>query len=447
MKNNLFDSHVKEQLGGYRPEVPPHIWENILAEKSRKKPIGFWSRLSGLQIAAVLVFLAGGAGFIYFVNNSKPATVNPVSSSVTVSPSNGTNPASANGGPTENTLPDKNAANKNNDAYLNNNVVTQPASQQISVTPGSTAVFIPSETFRNKANQPYRAGVNPVTSETTSLEEGNIPSAPLNKYSGLAVLKNSMRFEPGLWTPFRSVNLSIPCPTAEKDASGNKRYVEIYAGPDYVFNDLTDPALSTYLQQRRASTNLLFAFSAGIRYTKVFGSGMSIRSGLNYSRVNEAFKSVKGHVTQNVYITNTAGDTTGTYTVSGTQYNERTNTYRTIDIPVVVGYEFGNGRLHANLNAGAMINISSRKTGYVLDTNGNAVDISSGKQPSIYSYKTKAGVSLTGGLSVYYKLNEQLHVMAEPYFRYSLSPITQSALSLKQKYHTAGLRLGVRVDL
>ncbi|MCY7291178.1 MAG: hypothetical protein LH615_03250, partial [Ferruginibacter sp.] len=147
------------------------------------------------------------------------------------------------------------------------------------------------------------------------------------------------------------------------------------------------------MQQRKGSTKYLFAFSAGVRYTKVFGSGMSVRTGINYSQINEQFKSEKGRITQNVYIINNNGDTTGSYVQSGTQYKTSTNKYRSIDIPVSVGYEMGNGRLHTNINAGAMINISSSQKGFMLDYNGNTVDISSGKSSSVYQYKTKAGVS------------------------------------------------------
>jgi hypothetical protein len=83
----------------------------------------------------------------------------------------------------------------------------------------------------------------------------------------------------------------------------------------------------------------------------------------------------------------------------------------------------------------------------VLDPAGNPVDISTGKSNSVYSYKTNAGVSFLGSFSVYYKLNDRFHLLAEPYLRYGLSAITKTDISLKQKNHTAGLRLGLRMDL
>ncbi|MEI9955834.1 MAG: hypothetical protein WDM90_05875 [Ferruginibacter sp.] len=49
--------------------------------------------------------------------------------------------------------------------------------------------------------------------------------------------------------------------------------------------------------------------------------------------------------------------------------------------------------------------------------------------------------------SFYYKLNDKLHILAEPYYRYNLAPMSNETLTLKQKYNTAGLRVGLRLDL
>jgi len=75
------------------------------------------------------------------------------------------------------------------------------------------------------------------------------------------------------------------------------------------------------------------------------------------------------------------------------------------------------------------------------------VSITTGKSSSPYQFKTNAGVGFMGAVSVYYKLTDKLHIMAEPYFRYNLSPMNKESITLKQKYHTAGLRLGIRLDL
>ena len=437
MKNNFFDSYVKESLGNFRPEVPPHIWENIIAEKGRKKPFGFWRGLGALNIAAALMVTLLASGTVYLILKDKiPAE--------------------------KNSLVKENTGTEKNNRAINIGNINSPNTQGNFVKDQHDVSFQPQTGTNNAESSPQRShhtgiygnaaftiNTTPSTNEQTILstiianKENYLHTVLIN----IGVRKMNASFNPRLGTmPSLSKSLFIPCPRAERDAAGNKQYVEIYGGPDYVFRSLSDMAGSTYLEQRKASTKMLFAYSGGIRYTKVFGSGISFRSGINYSRINEGFKLLKGHVIQNVYITDANGDTTGTYTVSGTQFKQATNKYTNIDIPITAGYEFGNGRLHTNINAGVMINIASKKSGFVVDGNGNAVDLND-KQSSAYRYKTNAGVSLTGGISFYYKLNDRLHLLAEPYLRYSLSPVTKSELSFKEKYHTAGLRVGIRGDL
>lgn len=71
MNNNRhFDEHIKEQLGNYTPDVPPGIWEKIVAEKDRKRPAGFWvsmfsNRNKLLLIGLIIALSSGGALFYY----------------------------------------------------------------------------------------------------------------------------------------------------------------------------------------------------------------------------------------------------------------------------------------------------------------------------------------------------------------------------------------------
>jgi hypothetical protein len=259
------------------------------------------------------------------------------------------------------------------------------------------------------------------------------------KASAIASSSLQKNYVPGVFLP--------GCPSIEKDAAGNKAYVEIYAGPDVAFRNLSDTGNSTYLQKRKESTSFTSAYSAGLRYTQVFSNGMSIRAGINYSQINEKFTYVQGNLVQVTYIIDANGDTTGSYITTGTRYKTTHNKFRTIDIPLLVGYEMGNGRIHANINAGVIVNAYSWQKGEVLDSALKPVSINTGKTSSPYQFKTNIGVGFLAGVSLYYKLNEKIHILAEPYFRYSLTPMSKENLTFKQKYNTAGLKLGVRFDL
>ena len=233
----------------------------------------------------------------------------------------------------------------------------------------------------------------------------------------------------------------------EKDAAGNKKYFEIYGGPDFAIRKMSDTGNSMYLQKRKESTKFSSAYSAGISYTRVFSNSMSLKAGVNFSQINEKFTYVQGNLVQITYIINANGDTTGSYITRGTRYKTTHNKYRSVDVPLMVGYEVGNGKIHANISAGAVVNIYSWQKGELLDTSYNPVNITTGKNASPYQFKTNAGIGFITSASVFYKLNEKLHVLAEPYFRYNFSPLNKDNLTLKQKYSTVGLRLGIRVDL
>jgi hypothetical protein len=107
----------------------------------------------------------------------------------------------------------------------------------------------------------------------------------------------------------------------------------------------------------------------------------------------------------------------------------------------------GNERLHANLNAGVVMNIYSWQKGDVLDTAYRPVSITTGKGQSPYQFKTNIGLGFTAAASIYLKLNDRLHLLGEPYIRYNLSPANKADITLKQKYTTIGFRLGLRLDL
>ena len=98
-------------------------------------------------------------------------------------------------------------------------------------------------------------------------------------------------------------------------------------------------------------------------------------------------------------------------------------------------------------SSGVIVNIYSWQKGDVLDTAYRPVNITTGKNSSPYQFKTNAGIGFIGAVSVYYKLNDKIHLMAEPYFRYNFSSMNKESITLKQKYQTAGLRLGIRLDL
>jgi hypothetical protein len=458
--NELFDEHIKGQFKDYAPDVHPRIWENIITKREKKRPAGFWFTFfnsRNILLLGALLLVAGGSAYfltaksntkkeIVAVNTQNKLTDNTVTTAVEkINTGDGQNTS---------TILD----NKNSNTTIADNALVKTSTQ---VTPSSAKLKIkvlpvlgamgqddivlnftthkkPSVTKNSNADD-----FTDIGSDEPSLQNNFLQRLLFAAAEKITVDKQTIFLNKKL-----SPNVVLPnCPTIEKNAAGNKTYFEVYGGPDIAFRNLTDTANSAYLQKRKESATFSSAFSAGLRYTRVFNNGVSIRTGINYSQINEKFSVVLGNIVQVVYIINANGDTTGSYTTTGTRYKTNINKYKTIDVPLVFGYEMGNGRLHTNINAGIIINAYSWQKGEVLDGANKPVSITTGKSNSPYQFKTNIGLGFIAGVSVYYKLNERLHLLAEPYFRYNLSPMSKENLTLKQKYNTAGLRIGLRMDL
>lgn len=235
-----------------------------------------------------------------------------------------------------------------------------------------------------------------------------------------------------------------PCP--EELPASNYKYLEFFAGPDLVFTSYSDTSGSDYINKRKSASEVRFAYSIGTRFTKVFGNGMSIKTGINFSHILEKFSVLQGNVIQIIYIIGPSGDTLGNYATRTDRYIQSQNNYHTIDIPLLMGYEMNIGKWKANLNAGVMLNLYSWQNGLMIDTSGKVVSTKTGSGASAYQYKTNVGVGFLGSLSLYYPIREDVYLMAEPYFRYNLSAANREDISLRKRFHTSGIRLGLRYD-
>ncbi len=473
-----FDKYVKEQFNDYAPDVHPRIWENIAAHNERRKPVGFWQSLHGnknkLLLAALLLAISTGAGWWYFSKNASSNNIqqvsteknnkenkqetNPAKEQTTITPDDLSVKQTAetilNSGSSTTTTPGnsdfKNTTAGRSTKGASNLVIYDPSIQENDETNAVTGNH-PGSRKKQKGN----AGMLRLNSLAPAAEEKEeedneyaIGGSLLGRLTYDAEMVSAKkRAKNPLSLTFQQIAFLPDCPSIEKNASGNKKYLEVYAGPDYAFRSFSDTGNSEYLRRRKESTKFSSAYSAGVRYTRVFNNAMSVRAGANYSQINEKFTFNQGNLVQVTYIIGSNGDTLGSYTTTGTRYKTTVNKYRSIDIPIAMGYEVGNGKWHANINAGVVVNIYSWQKGDVLDTAYNPVSITTGKNSSPYQFKTNAGVGFIGGVSVYYKLNDRLHLMAEPYFRYNFSPMNKDNITLKQKYQTAGLRIGIRVDL
>jgi hypothetical protein len=505
--NVQFDNHVKEQLGNYSPDVPPHIWDNIVAKRKKRKPGAFWlSFFSGRKLLVSLAVLLAGSGAAYWLLSSSDKSVQNKTTENTVKNSGNNNAATINnnsssgqpvqpGDPASQTgnIPAATIDGSGNPlsaAVSGNEPAAVPGNSKPGGSPAGDAKssgsnysplqFSPSASnlfVQRKQRHHLPIRLPATTGATTAAMQDIYNSQDKEEAPKVAPMPgnttlNSMLFAAeknqadkagaGKLIGRKFPSLFMPdCPSVEDNAAGNKRYFEAYAGPDLGMRSFSgfagDTASANYLLKRKETAKFSSAFSAGLRYTRVFSNGMSLRTGVNYSQINEKFKYINEKdiryilvITPRDVIINGIPTTlydTLRFTETGTRIRSTTNRYRSVDIPLQLGYEFGNGRLHTNISAGAIVNVYSWQKGDVLDSANRPVSITTGKGSPAYGFKTNIGVGFLGSVSVYYKLNNRLHLMAEPYIRYNLKPMSRDNQSFTQKYSTVGLRLGIRLDL
>ena len=283
----------------------------------------------------------------------------------------------------------------------------------------------------------------------SKLEEGNIVSLNRLHYSLSGLQRDQINSDYA--KKFKNVIVCPPSRTGNTDW-----FVEVYAAPELAFKSIENiSATPQYLQRKDSSESMRLGYSAGIRLIKPITDNFLVKAGVQYTQINEKFT----YRTENEVRTTTVisvrtiirgpGDTlriTDTSTVQQTGFKNNTirNRYRSFDIPVTLGYQFGNDNLQFGVNAGVVFNISSWYQGVILDSSMSAVPITKG---STSIYKNNIGLGLFGGFSVLKKLGEDTQLFFEPYFRYNLSGITSEQSSFKQRFSLGGLSIGLRYNL
>ncbi|HEV3224266.1 MAG TPA: hypothetical protein VGZ90_15395 [Puia sp.] len=177
-------------------------------------------------------------------------------------------------------------------------------------------------------------------------------------------------------------------PVAEKKLNDRKWYLDLYASPDY-------PITHEYGQSK-------LSYTLGVRINRSLGKHFSIKTGIQYSQVNI------GGVDSNSF---------------GTIIH-----LMRLDLPILAGYSVGDEKLRTTFNGGVMLNLYTWLRGnYTPDF-----------------FKTNTGFSLYLGVNFETKINEKFSLFGEPYYRYQLTSMTVSSVSIMKFIDIVGINIGAR---
>lgn len=456
-----FEEYIKNSLEQYEPEVPSHIWKKI-DQNARRRP-AFWLYFRKYGLLFLLLIAGGYGSFMFFSKTDKTTShqettqlasrtlINNEINTTQITndiPGNVARSDSYKASSIHHSSSEATSTTSSEKNYRNTD-----AHAKTSMNSGSAAAgYSYKAKLRSSGRKKVRvmAGMVDESTDESPTERTATETASVNELSAgeITSFKDLLSRKNILMNVSAkpTKDLSIPCPGSGNEAWG-KSYVDFYAGPDFVFRQLSDTPNSAYLEQRKQSSSFYFAYSAGLRFTKVFSNGLSFRIGLNYSEVTEKFDFIQGNIIQVIYVTDAAGDTIGSYRTSSSRHKVTFNKYRTLDIPVMAGYEWAKGKWNFGFNGGIILNVYSWNRGVVLDRSLQPVVINSDAKENPYQFKTNIGIGALASGAASYGLNDNLKIFAEPYFRFNLSSMSKTEQSLKQRFHTGGIRLGVRINM
>jgi hypothetical protein len=466
-----FDSFVAGKLIDHEAPVPAGLWEKVRPEEDDDRKGFIWFRYPAAAALIIAVLLAGGS-YLYFTakkDTVTPATENSVSGIQKPGDNKNTAPESPKTGDQINTVPpvtnDSKTDPSGNDqqpSSVNNQLSTIPSAKKQKgnfnlrpVRPNNDITANSADIFNNKT----AITADKAADNTVTVEEDDIQPYQTNHLTAVTIPFRRSTYPDKQHLQLSTLNRTntnksvIICPT---DGGNTDWFLEVYASPDIALKSVSNISASQqYMDRKDSSESMQVGFSAGFRVVKPINDNILIKAGLQYSQVNEKYV----YRTENEVKTTTVvtvrtiirapGDTvivhdTSTLQTVGFRNNTVNNHYRSFDIPLTVGYQFGDDDLKFGINAGVIFNISSWYQGVMLDSSLGTVPMNKSGSPL---YKSNIGMGLIGSFSIVKRLSEDMHIFVDPYFRYNLSNMTSSQSPFNQKFNLAGVTFGLRFNL
>ncbi len=504
MTNKLFDSFVNDKLKDYESPVPDGLWEKIIAEEEKPKVV-FWWNDKTLMIGVALLLFISGIGYYAVSKKSNIDLISANDKSNQLYKFNTNNDkVNSNSIDKNNSINTTNAATTNQqtgneknvawNAELSNNVKEKNVKQttqtnlddnnEKALSVNSANDFKVKKATTENIKRMFSSKKNATKNQTFSVKKQSILNQlkdgfKLNesilgsefyethqpRENGILVMQesnvesaNNLK-EKQVLALGKLFSGSDDCPTT-RGTYRNDTYVEAYVSPDFAFKNVvsTKAGNDAYLQKKDSSESMSLGYTIGARFSKSITNNLLLKAGLQYSQMSEKFTLrtendrrqtivINSHTIVRPNLPDTTISDTSVFVQIGYRVRTNMNYYKSLEIPVILSYEFpqrDESKWKLALNVGAIVNITSWYDGKTIDAGYNLVNI--GSKSNNGFYKHQFGVSLYGGLSVIRNITQNLDVFAEPYFRYGLYNV-QGGAGFNQKFNLAGIQFGARLKI
>ncbi len=422
MTEKEFDKVFRDGLQQHSSPVPEDMWQKITAEQQRRKRAWFfwWISLPGLVLVSAITIA-------YLLSKQGDATSSAKRGSDTNTVAGVTGNAIQQQNNGMHSVDSINRVNNADGGGMNDTVVLSSVTNsgrflKNGVMAAGSPVLHPRKTNKKLSNAKERISQDKVGVTKT----GSIPVEPfvntadtvrlaLYYDAGDSLIKgyNKVAQDNVSKDPQRDTSM-LPANEAT-EAEPVPMWLDVFITPELPFTNISsiDPAYPGF---RKSAAHLGFAYGVEARLSIPFSKRITGKIGLRYGQINERFTD------------NTLNTTYG-------------NHYKSIELPLLLGYQFTYKDLILSANAGVSVNISSGYSGTVISPSYQPADIGGSAV-----YKRNTGVSLVAGFAVYRPINDRWLLYAEPNLRYKLTNMTGSFQAFEQRMHSAGLSLGVRYN-
>ncbi len=433
-KRHPLDEAFRHKLRGLEAEAPMHLWEQINQKRDWKHRVLNQARqkkpLVGLFATLAVVGLSWVAWHLQ----------QPALSSFPIPLATASSPAYAPESPAITTLPSSAGA-----------VEVASASVPLPPSPATVSAIAVKGNLIRQAAAAALPAVQPAEPSTSA---ATVPAVRPLREASAAVLP--LPFEQGTirgWSIFDA--LFAPEPRCANFGDGSWQfYVDALISPDLAFRQLQprNPEFEDYTNSRRETESNMYAFSGALRLSIVSDMGLALRTGINYSQINERFSYINGseEIIETINNYDQDGNIISTDTIVriGTRRKITQNHYRMLDIPFLLGYEMNYNKLNVSVNGGAYLNLLFRQKGDFLSPQDmQPVRFDSGDPDAYPAFKQQAGLGWYGSVGFAYQAGPNLQLVVEPHFKIFPKSVTRDQYGVQQRYMSTGLFIGVRQQL
>lgn len=433
MNEEQFNKFFRGKLSKYPSPVPADMWERI--QHKSKRRFFFWWFFGGILL---LSFVTGYFVFQGHTNKYKNKDHVTIEKQKTGAGNNinsvGTGHAEKN-----TLLPQEKINNEIAESDTSRSSANIKATLAVSAAKEAS---VKSDLRRNyrEQNQPFAVNKNPYTTknqlpgnqqhssfETKTAKQNNTPNVTDSITANDKNHQNTTIKNDGT----AGITNAVPLPLAKDSAKKNMAlkdtgsqkgktiikkknlFITGYFSTAFAFNKFTTSNTNYPLSYLNRIYKIRFSYTAGVSIGKMFGKRFSAQTGILYTQVNMILQTIDS----------------ANFKIKGK--------YSNIDVPIIAGYNIGQGNFTTTIHAGMIFNLSASSQGSaVYDGNGNPVDI----------YKSSTGVSLYFGLGFTKQLTIAINLFAEPYFIYRPSYITKPEIPFKQQINMSGISFGLRYN-